>query len=283
MEKIKWNVKELKGLHKKLYFIKEMLEYKNGKDEYAFAPCFVGKDYEKCERRLMLVGQNSNGWDYDDGKFSNADEYAEYIIGTYFCYKSGLYSGFQWIEENMAKKKPYWINEKSNFWKFGRCVFERFSGTATVDCKPPKVWQHSIVQSDTMKITKHRGGEGNVTDVSKNKIKCEITAQVDLSYQILLKEISILKPTHIIFMTNDNEYFFETLKEVFELVPDDIGLLTNKIVKRTGEINGSKCFVTIHPEGFKGARIHPKPGETQLDCYLNALDVVNKYKNWDLF
>ena len=279
MKKITWNVKTLKNLHKQVYCVRDMLEYKNGRDEYTFAPCFVGKDYVKQNKRLMLVGQNSNGWDRDDGKFGNADEYADYIIDEYFCIKSNRYSGFQWIEDGMQQNIDYWIKEKSNFWKFGRCVFERFSGATMIDCKPPKVWQHSIVQSDTMKITKHKSGVGNVSDKKSGNILCERTVQIDLSLQILLKEIEILQPTHIVFMTNDAEYFFDALKEKFEIVPENVGPNVNKIVKRTGMIGDSKCFVTIHPEGFRKLKL----GENQLSLYLNALDKVNKYKNWDLF
>lgn len=40
-------------------------------------------------------------------------------------------------------------------------------------------------------------------------------------------------------------------------------------------IGDSKCFVTIHPEGFR------KKGKQTL--YLDALDSVNKFKGWDLF
>ena len=270
------DLRKLRKLHKELFVVKTMLANTNGVDKYSFAPCFVGKDYFKCEKKLMIVGQNSNGWDRDDGMFNNADQYAEYIIDKYFNPKSKIYDGFQWIEDAIDRRDSYFLQDHSGFWKFGRMVFERFSGVPHSTYKPTEVWQHSIVQSDTMKITNHDRKIGNICDESDGQFLCERTVQIDLCLQILLKEIELLKPTHVLFMTNVGDYFFDALNVMFEPVPDSIGLNTNKIVKSTGMIGDSKCFVTIHPQGLR------EKGK-QTDLYLDALDSVNKFKGWDLF
>lgn len=268
----KRQLNKLKSLHKRLYNVKEILANTNGKDKYAFAPCFVGKNYLSQNRRLMIIGQNSNGWDRDDGKFSNADEYAEYIVNTYIDPTASNYEGFNWIET--LDNTGYHINS-SSFWKPATAIYKSFSGLNDVD-----IWQHYTVQSDTMKITYHKNSIGNVVDKdsSKNELS-EITVQKDISLKILLQEIEILKPTHILFMTNDNAdmYFFSTLNERFGELPKEFErdrTVERQIVKRFGMIGDSKCIVTIHPSGLY------VPGN-QIEKYIKEIDRASSFMGWD--
>ncbi|MCR4598423.1 MAG: hypothetical protein K5678_05255 [Acetatifactor sp.] len=229
---------EYLGLQRELFAVKEELAKKNGKDIYAFSPCFVGKNYFDIEpsKRVMIFGQNSNGWDRDDGKFHNAKEYADYIVEEYWN------DGFGWIWQEPSgtmcagnKQKPYHIN-RSAFWRAAKLVWQDVSGEKIG--KKDK-WVDNIAQSETMRISYHDNSKGNVSD------KDEIAKQKEISLKLLKKELQILKPEIAIFYTNDdaNTYFHEELKKELSQVYDDL-----KLVKRCGLIGDTKCIVTYHPQ-----------------------------------
>ena len=255
---------ELKELMSDLFDVVSEIEShdKKGK-KYSIAPCMVGKKYREQDTRVMIIGQQANGWKKAD--FSCGDLYGEDYMKNFFAT-----DGFDWIvqdpdgrQHNIPEEgeKVYWLT-RSNFWKWTRAVTERILNfdQDTDDRKNIGIWQDYIVQSDTIKIGYFKPDKKEEKSKTTNVSRWAINMQKDICYEIIKKEIEILQPTHIIFVTDDDDstWFFNGLKAMLSDRTDD-----NVFIKMAGKINGSKTIVTVHP---------------QRGSYINREKLINKYK-----
>ena len=229
-------------LYSKVQVIESNKKNKNGK-KYSITPCMVGKKYREQDIRVMIIGQQANGW--PKGDFSSGNNYSDDYIKKFFDDDR-----FDWIvqdadgrQHNIPEKgeKVYWLT-RSNFWKWTRTVTEKILNIDSDILNGNKVerWQDYIAQSDTIKIGyANPDKNGKTTNISD----WAIDIQKDICCRIIHKEIEILQPTHIIFVTGDdeNKWFFNSLKTVLSRRDDDF-------VKLVGKINGAKTIVTVHPE-----------------------------------
>lgn len=223
-EDILENIVELKN---KLYGIKSELKEKN-KTSYAIEHMAIGKLYGTLKTRLLIYGQNPNGWENE--KESAYDDVARMLSGE----------GFNWInidDYNRQTNGGKYFLSKSAFWRMSKRIFDELTQDEDKSKMNPRIWQDFISQGNTLKIGYSEDNRGNVKGG-------EIDAQRDVCYELLCKEIELLKPTHIVFMTNDKEYCFNELIEQLKAAD-------GKYIKRKGKFMNAQTVIMRHPQFTK--------------------------------
>lgn len=211
-----------------------------------------GTNYKEAYPNIMLVGRCVNGW----GKLSDetaegfADSAAKEILS---------FDGFKWIDKDDhigtyiedGKTKEYNINA-SAFWRVAKNVVYKVKpwlqkyrncgcvitneNIKTLDNENAR-WVEHIVWTNIFPIAPLKSGNTN------EKIK-RLTK--DICAELLLEQIKLYKPTHIIFIT-DWDYWFSDISEKFPNVKKISGDKKDNIVG-FGEIEGIKTVVTRRPE-----------------------------------
>jgi len=212
--------KELEGLYKKAKedILDKVAEYnKSQKDEayHATSPLFLKsyEDYESAEIKVMVFGQETNGW-YQQEEIGQ--EYVDFFISGY-CYK------------------PY----RSHFWK-GIEQFLNLLQEKNANKKIGHLWNNIVKMG-------YQGRGKNFPEMFYDSI-----VKPHLN-NLIPKEIEILKPDYIIFLTGPRYDWI--LNDVF-------GTPERKIVE--GFSNGQLCeviipnvkksFRTYHPNYFIKAK-----------------------------
>ncbi len=222
----KKKLEELKQLYIELYSLRNEFEQTDNQ-KYAFAPCMIGSKYGESKIRLMIYGQNANGWPTD--RSQSAEEFADNYVNSLFNGQA-----FDWIlldEKGEEWNGMGYYPERHAFWRMQKMIFLTLTKGEELKYR---IWQDYIVQSDTLKITYEDSGKGNVKS-------WRIKRQRELCLKILFSELEIVKPTHLLFMTNDKEYCFE---EIIKLLHPYHG----KYVKHTGYLFDAKTVIARHPQ-----------------------------------
>lgn len=197
---------------------------------FSITPCMVGENYGASPVRLLIYGQQANGWKRDSA--ASPDEFSEqYMRDLLAC------DGFRWIveEDGVQTNGHGYQLDKSQFWVCSREIFKSLAGDVPADCR---IWQECIAQSDTHKI-----GYEDTDSTHKNVTSWCRRFQHEISLEIVKAEIELLKPTHILFMTNDKEWFFNKMKQSLTSTAGG----GRNYTRLKGYLNGAKVVVMRHP------------------------------------
>ncbi|MGL4982292.1 MAG: hypothetical protein ACRC4W_05510 [Treponemataceae bacterium] len=188
----------------------------------------VGEGYEQSKHRILFVGKATNGW---HSTSRNVDE----LFNQESKECINRVDQMRWLSNQ--KGETYNIN-KSAFWRLIR---------ETVDAiEQPKEndWYEYIAWSNLYKISPKLG----------NPCPPLINKQRSACIKILEKEIQILKPKVVVFLTTGWEsHFLENCSLLGELKSqyDTTKKLGNYEIK-SKVINGITYIRSVHPQGKKG-------------------------------
>lgn len=199
-----------------------------------------GKLYDENDIRLLLVGRCVNGWESlpASSKENFATEATKQIEDL---------SRFEgWIEEidgvlysnsgskDEPKSEKYRLS-RSPFWNYTKEIYGRLAQKEKMD----GIWMNNIAWTNLYKISPEEGG--NPT--------CEQRlAQRDVCKDILLQEIKIFNPTHIIFETNIDGWL-----DWFEDLFPGVKRTEKRYVRAEGTYGDARACVTVRPEYKKKA------------------------------
>lgn len=189
-------------------------------------PFFTGvsDEYIKSQKRIMIVGQETNGWNVfkEDWTIKDSRDWA--IDYLNFQLK---YCNYQDLKEIFKRRNS------SPFWSF----FKAFSNDGIVPC-----WNN---------IDKAQRKFGNQTKALTVEIEAELNKTItSLNTTLFLKEIEITKPDIIIFITGPNYQF--TMEKALQLEQDTLRDFkpthNNGCVDITNQVKlDTPTFWTYHP------------------------------------
>ena len=159
-----------------------------------------GSDYALQNTRLMVIGRATNGWKRLD--CSSKESFGEAAD------KAFTNVGFNWIikgEKGFENGDGYYLN-RSAFWRTIRSICVEMLGEQLKER-----WFESIVWSNICKIAPPDTGEKGKS-LNPDNALCK--KQISVCREILRKEIETLKPTHILFVTGYDWWFFDK-KDVY--------------------------------------------------------------------
>lgn len=230
---------EIKRMYEELVapFVRDSLLRKaneeEGSEDYealTCVPAFVGDNYGG-EIRPMFVGRAVNGWNTDWS--TNVEEAAEQALNQN-C-------NFDEI------RNPDNYKDNKNSYNFNRCAFIQTGIEAIIKqgINREDAWS-AFVWSNLFKVSPAISGNPSGKVQHKQRKIC---------IDILKKEIELLKPTHIIFFTDEdwlkntwrNKKDLDSFYKVFEFDKK----FTNQFIKGTGIYNGVPYVVCVRPEKHK--------------------------------
>ncbi len=217
-----------------------------------------GKDYCNQSVRFLLVGRAVNGWRSMDT--TNASAFADQACELFET------DHFDWIEwDDEAKRLRnddpngyYWLN-KSPFWRMSEDVWRSIPSVPEVQNSSKKIWTDYIAWTNLYKIAPK--DQGNPTQTMSVK-------QLGACRRILKAEITLLKPTHILFLTGYRGWF-EDFREIFDA--DFSEAKENK--HRNGEKNN--YFVETYAITAEGTKIIVACRPDQRDERAMLNDIKN--------
>ena len=228
---------ELKELYKELFIIRKEIENKYPKKQHSIFTCEIGEEYANSKIKFMLIGRCANGWSRDT--FDSADSFSDEFVE-----KFEKANDFKWIIEEFGKQRNTdntYNLETSRFWTYSRELFKVLTKDIKGHYIGARIWQDCIVQSDLYKISPTLKGNPGVRAQRMQK---------DICLALLKKEIEILKPTHILFVTDENWLFDEITGKLSK--PS----AKYEYIKLTGYFSNTKVIVTPHP-GRNGVKKAP--------------------------
>lgn len=188
----------IKELYKELYErcteISDFCYSGNESDNpYAHFVAIKGEAFASNTKRFMLVGRAPNGWGSLDS--SSAEAFSE-SANEQFSSQSRwdwveevngvLYSGHDEDKTNVANR---YCLDRSAFWAYAKDIWEQLTRNNS-DNGP--VWMKNIAWSNLYKVSPKKSG---------NPSKRMRSLQVEVCADILVSEIRLFNPTHILFMT----------------------------------------------------------------------------------
>lgn len=237
---------EMKKLYGQLH---EIFKGEDGLSNF-FPIC--GNQYgEDKNIRLMVVGRAVNGW----GEFK-AHSREEFIKTAETCYRQ---KEFDWLgytgdsgirDEEIAtdeykdakgSMKHYNIR-RSQFWM---AIKEVLIGLYEwQENEVPPRWYEAIVWSNLYAISPFNGGNPSWDMMEKQR---------DVCAKLLLEQINLYSPTHILFFTDADwfEYFFEDYSQFKNFKEDNSG----QYPAYYNALDGIKMVVMPHPMTKKRADI----------------------------
>lgn len=212
----------------------EMLKKVEGKFSYdltGFAP-LVGSQYDESFSRLLVCGRAVSGWRNCINSDSSSDELMEKILAIPDA-DIEVGCDMNWLNRSREKWKSTkgedgYKFKKSPFWSSAFDVLSALEGSK-VDLERKICW------SNVYKVSPPKGNPGQALRHH----------QIDNCSTILQKEIDILKPKHILFVTGG--WGKVILKRLG--IGDDYKSEGN--VHFNGQIEGIKVLVASRPEGKK--------------------------------
>ena len=207
-------------------------------DQFKNAAHFVamkGENYDSLETKLLIVGRSSNNWSSLD--VSSADEFGKNAESLFYdtsrwnwiVNENGKLFGREEgnLEKPLDKRFPLSTNP---FWRYSNLIYKNLSGVYNT----PDVWMKNIAWSNLYKVSPKRyKNNSNQTYI--------YNAQLIPCKYILSREIELLKPTHILFMTGfdwiaDFKSCFNSISEVgknkmgkhpFDIYIEGLGFINN--------------------------------------------------------
>jgi len=201
----------------------------------------VGHKYRESKKKILFVGKSVNSWISDtkdvDILFSGDENGKNKIINRP--------DEISWIMKPNSKRDNRITSRTSQFWRVIGLVSK-----SVLEKNQVEKWYEYIAWSNLYKVSPYQGG--NPTE--KMKIK-----QRDICCKILDKEIEILQPQYIVFLTSRWERFY--LKHI-NLKMDLNRSVSWESKKKTyitlwQKENNLVYIQTLHPQG-KAERAHAK-------------------------
>ncbi len=201
--------------------------------------CLSSPKYKNSKIRFMLVGRATNGWKAEG--FSDAEGFARWAQQQFDTDRWG------WIKNDGGTlyaddgDKRYYLTQ-SAFWNYSNDIVRSITGNTDVK------WMESVAWSNLYKIAP----EGWNPDNTSCKIQEDAGA-----CRIILREIELLKPTHIFYVTGIN-WLFKELTEGMKIIGK------GNYVEAFGSIMGIKTVVSCRPDYKKKAKY--------IDSVINAFN-----------
>lgn len=154
-------------------------------------PFFIqeGKKFENSEKRILFVGKSVNGWvtnstDIDILFYGDSESKRKIVNRT---------DEMSWVIKPNSKRKGLKTYKHSSFWRLIYLVTK-----SLLSKEESKEWYNYIAWSNLYKISP---AKGNPT-VEMKKLQQEVCCK------ILDKEIEVLRPKFIVFLTSGWEKFY---------------------------------------------------------------------------
>ena len=197
---------------KELYKVhwKSLLE--NAKDKKAANPLLikVGCKYQKSDIKVMICGQESDGW---NGTIGDKNKDIDFLMNDYKAYFYDEQSYFDtnesYTDDNYSKCRRLKRKNKRAFWN--RKNFKYFQEKLTFDNK-----NIAFIWNNLSKIgnsTKHKKGRGKATK--------EIRELENKFFPVFEEELKILQPDIIIFRTGERNIPHSTSDNNEKLTKDN--------------------------------------------------------------
>lgn len=183
----------MKKLYQKLY---ECFDSSAELSSLSHFTAMCGHTYQQLPNKLMVVGRATNGWEALD--CSTAESF-----GT-IAQQRFEQIGFDWIlqtDKGFGNGDDYLLS-KSAFWRVLRNICYSMN-TLTDNCR----WFESLLWSNIYKIAPPDDTEH--ADQTKNPSNRLCRKQIAVCREILRKEIETYKPTHILFITGYDWWFYD--------------------------------------------------------------------------
>lgn len=209
-------------------------------------PHLVGKLYGHSKLRLMVVGRAVNGW--EDVEFSKCASVEAAVALVKAMHDS---RDFSRIVDKGKGQKDWYLFSRSAFWRLIHNVLVAF-GEGTSDCwyDDQQQWQEKVLWSNLYKVAPRDGGNPDEPLQKLQYQKC---------VEILKEEIATYKPTHILFVTGDDWFFYDKWEGYFA---DALKIKklskqerNDKYILGSGIYNDAKVVVCVRPECKPGAEI----------------------------
>lgn len=210
----------------------------------------IPDSYFKSEKKILYIGKETNIW---WGKLQHYLDIENSIEILKDRYKAEFEGGDVQTSKDIAKVKSYKPKDWANNAFFSKFLF--FENN---------IKNSSIIWINLLKM------DSGVEGYAKNSIHDERIKQ--FSKDILLKEIEILKPDAIIFVTATStnlKHYDNAIKNTFD------NKYTNSQVIKSKEFwifeyNGIKCYRTLHPLSYQY-----KSKELKYNYYKDIADDIN--------
>ena len=166
--------------------------------EFSHFVAMRGTEYDKQPNKLMVIGRATNGWESLD--CSSAEAFGAAAQQRFESV------GFGWIKDlgrGFENGDGYYLN-RSPFWRVIKGVVSEMNDISGLDR-----WFETIVWSNIYKIAPKENDEKGKPMNPDNRL-CR--AQIEICRDILEKEINTYKPTHILFITGYDWWFYDKKK-----------------------------------------------------------------------
>lgn len=220
----------LLSLYKKLVEVK--LESLLAK-QLMLTKSYVGNLYGNNQFKLMVVGRAVNGWKNDLQSSYTVEQIVEHVFNIQF--------NFNCIVDYSRTSDGEYNFRRSAFWQLIKRVLELY-GESEPDkwYDDEKNWQEKIVWSNLYRVSPVAGGN---PDEKLQKETYEISAE------ILAREVELYRPTHILFITGEDWFYYPKWKGYFNDKLDFKGtFLDDKFICGIGRIGDVKAIVCKRPE-----------------------------------
>lgn len=222
--------------------------------ELTCAPHFKGEEFEGSPLNLMIVGRAMNGWETNFSDCNSPEALAESVLQ--------LRQPFEDIvaEEGIpCKGRSNYFYQKSNFWKLTKALLDAYGEARPGIWKDENFpWHQKVVWSNLYKVSPW--GQGNP---SWAQIKPFMANYIE----IIRREIEILSPKHILFITDLN--YFDPWKKQPSFSRNLLGELWRPeaigCIVGTGQYNKSKIIICKRPDrwGISDQKIKDMAKEIQ--------------------
>lgn len=239
--------------------------YRYKKEIYKFSELshfagMKGKEYNNQSIRFLLVGRAVNGW-----MSLNTSTGASFADHACSLFESDHFNWIVWDDTVKRLRNDisnpdeyYWLN-RSPFWRISEQVWRAIPSVPTIENSATGNWTDYIAWTNLYKIAPKK--QDNPTQTMCNK-------QLAACRDILKAEITLLKPTHILFLTGYYGWF-EDFTGIFDAEFSEIK--ENKY--RNGEKNNH--FVETYATTKEGTKIIVACRPDQRDETAMLSDIRN--------
>lgn len=204
----------------------DLINNKVASVKYDLYPFFtqVGKNYFSSQKRILFVGKSVNGWITNDRNVSNLFDInnQDRIVNRS--------DQMEWVNKLSGSNKVYNTNQ-SAFWR----VIKKVSENITQD----KCWFNNVAWTNLYKVSPKKLNPNT-------KLK---NMQLSTAKKILLKDINILDPSVVVFLTSGWDDPFLKNTKFQNPKTDFIGWGKYKTFYQ--KIESKVLIYSLHPQGKK--------------------------------
>lgn len=217
----------------------------------------IGTKYNDSDVKLLVVGRAINGW--TQLPTISAESFAANAVQQFKT------EPLEWVYNEsthcLGNGNGYLLN-KSPFWRTSMNVWKIISGNPNFIDTQNNKWTDYIAWTNLFKIAPYDAGNPTIA-MCKN--------QLESCKKILVAEINILKPTHILFITGYDGWF----KDFEKIFPSEFTTPQKNICRGIGKNNIYAETTTISPNGTKIV-VACRPEYRDEIAYIK--DVCEKFK-----